>query len=71
MSRFVQPSSGQPLPEFTIWRDERGRWIAHDARGLVGGLFVSRREAVRFALHEANDDPLRVRVVSKSGGLHH
>lgn len=62
MSYFVQALDGRPLPEFTIWRDERGRWIAHETRGLVGGLFVSRKEAVRFALHEAYGDRQRIHV---------
>jgi len=35
--------------EFLIGRDERGFWMARDAEGREGGLFISRDEAVKFA----------------------
>lgn len=71
MSYSLPPPDEQKLPEFTIWNDGRGRWLAHEAGGLVGGWFVRRKEAVRFALHEATGDPQRVHVVPKSAGLRH
>lgn len=56
-------SPGEPMPrEFTICRDRHGHWLAVEAHGLLGGVFVSRKAAERFALHEANDDPARVHV---------
>jgi hypothetical protein len=39
-------------PTFLVGRDRRGRWVARDEKGLCGGLFVSRAEAVKFALFE-------------------
>jgi hypothetical protein len=35
----------------------RGRWIVRDEKGLVGGLFVDRAAAVRFALFESDYVP--------------
>jgi len=37
---------------FLVGKDSRGRWVAQDQRGLCGGLFISRAEAMRFAMFE-------------------
>jgi hypothetical protein len=37
---------------FLIGRNTSGQWVAQDARHLRGGLFVSRAEAIKFALFE-------------------
>ncbi|SRR5258708_2683500 len=39
---------------FTVSRDRRGRWIARELGGTIGGVFVDRRTAIRFALFEAH-----------------
>jgi hypothetical protein len=52
--------------EFTICRDRHSHWLAVEAYGLLGGVFVSRKAAERYALHEADDDPERVHVVPAS-----
>jgi len=44
--------------------DSRGRWVAQDQRGLCGGLFVNRAEAVRFAMRETGRRPQAVILVS-------
>jgi hypothetical protein len=46
-----------------IGRDSRGRWVARDQRGLCGGLFVSRAEAVRYAMFESGREPQAVIMV--------
>jgi hypothetical protein len=37
---------------FRVGRDRYGRWIAVDHEGSCGGIFLGRREAVRFALSQ-------------------
>jgi hypothetical protein len=49
---------------FLIGTDSRGRWVAQDQRGLCGGLFVNRAEAIRFAMRETGRRPQAVVVVS-------
>jgi hypothetical protein len=54
------PSSGLPnrpdahvfssvIPLFFIGRNKNGFWIAREARGRAGGMFLLRRSAYRFA----------------------
>ena len=57
---------GEPLSRFRrflVGRDSCGRWIARDQRGLCGGLFVSRDEAIRFAMFESGCRPQAVIMV--------
>lgn len=49
------PSPRTPL--FLIGRDSGGHWVVQDDRGLCGGLFVSRNEAMKFALFENGRHP--------------
>jgi hypothetical protein len=56
---------------FTICPDGRGHWLAIEAHGLLGGVFVSRKEAERFAMREADDDPKRVHVVTAADIRNH
>ena len=60
-------SSFTPRPvltryHFEIVRNARGYWVAEDEEGLIGGVFRSQRDALRFALFEAGGDSARVRV---------
>lgn len=56
-----RPSSR--FPRFLIGRDSRGRWVVQDQRGLCGGLFVSRVEAIRYAMFESGRQPEAVIMV--------
>jgi hypothetical protein len=40
-----------------IGRDRRGNWIAQEQNGLFGGLFVSRAQAIKYALFENGRHP--------------
>jgi hypothetical protein len=55
-----RPSGGLPsrpdahvfnrvIPLFFIGRNKNGFWIAREARGRAGGMFLLRRSALRFA----------------------
>jgi hypothetical protein len=44
----------QPVDaRFIVTRDHSGRWIVTDRKGHVGGTFVNKVTALRFALEEA------------------
>jgi hypothetical protein len=62
MPYFDSPPRQRVLREFTIRRDQRGRWVASETHGLLGGVFLSCKEALRFALYEADGDLARVHV---------
>jgi hypothetical protein len=48
--------------DFEIVEDASGHWVARDRDGLIGGVFRTRRDALRFALVEADGDRSRVHV---------
>jgi hypothetical protein len=57
-----------PIPvrmpyHFEIAQDSHGHWIARDKDGLIGGVFLTQKDALRFALFEVNGDSVRVQVV--------
>jgi hypothetical protein len=60
-----EPLSGASsrLPRFLIGKDSHGRWVAQDQRGLCGGLFLSRAEAIRYAMFESGRRPQAVIMV--------
>jgi hypothetical protein len=49
------PSPHQNL--ILIGRNRRGNWVAQESHGLFGGLFVSRAQAVKYALFETGHHP--------------
>jgi hypothetical protein len=48
---------------FEIAENGRGYWVAKDQEGLVGGVFRTQKDALRFALFEAAGDSACVRVL--------
>ena len=59
-----------PLPSvcsktslFLIGRDREGHWVVRDLKGLRGGLFVGRSEALKYALFENGNRPQAVVMV--------
>jgi hypothetical protein len=66
-------SSFMPQPiatryHFDIAQNPRGYWVAKDDGGLIGGVFRSRKDAVRFALFEAAGESAHVRVLPADSG---
>ena len=57
----IVPSS-RPL-HFLIGKNSRGNWVVQDERGLCGGLFVDRTQALRFAMFENGNKPQAVVMV--------
>ncbi|HZU91647.1 MAG TPA: hypothetical protein VE993_20510 [Stellaceae bacterium] len=61
MARF-DPRPACAPHHFEIACDARGRWVVRDREGLVGGVFLTRRDAVRFALGEVAGDAAYVHI---------
>jgi len=40
-----------------IGKNRRGDWVAQEQSGLYGGLFVSRAQAIKYALAENGQHP--------------
>ncbi|UXS02419.1 hypothetical protein [Agrobacterium tumefaciens] len=54
---------------FTIGQNENGWWLVCDRLGLVGGLFIDRASAVRFAKDESDGHPEQVGCLPERQGL--
>jgi hypothetical protein len=53
MGQFEPPSTATTSRHlFQIGRNSRGNWVVKDEKGLCGGLFVDRAEALKFAMFE-------------------
>jgi hypothetical protein len=48
---------------FLIGKNSRGNWVVQDQKGLCGGLFVDRTEALKFAMFENGNRPQAVIMV--------
>src|SRR5262245_13117096 len=57
------PSKRRPSPLYLIGRNSRGQWVVREQGGLCGGLFVSRTEAVKYAMYETGRRPQAVIMV--------
>jgi hypothetical protein len=62
--RQVEPPSSSRSSLFLIGQNSRGIWVVQDRRGLRGGLFVDRAEALRFAMFENGNRPQAVIMVA-------
>ena len=70
MSTFA-PRLALAPHHFEIAQDGRGYWVAKDKAGLVGGVFRTQKDALRFALFEVAGDSACVRVIPSDGTLIH
>ncbi|WGD54309.1 hypothetical protein QA641_10625 [Bradyrhizobium sp. CB1650] len=51
--KLVEPPSCSSLSSIVfIGRNRRAQWVAQEQNGLYGGLFVSRAQAIKYALFE-------------------
>ncbi len=64
MSSFAPQPVLSP-PHFEIVENGPGYWVAKDEEGLIGGVFRSQKEALRFALFEVAGDSARVRLLTR------
>ena len=65
----MAPAAFAPAPRhkfvFRIFPDQRGRWCARSDDGLMGGTFVDRESALRFARRESVGMPLLVLALAR------
>ena len=66
MKLVEPPSSSSPSTVVFIGRNGRGQWVAQEQNGLFGGLFVSRAQAVKYALFENGHHPETIVELSRS-----
>ena len=57
MKLVKPPSSHSRSAIIFIGKNRRGQWVAQEQNGLYGGLFVSRAQAVKYALFENGHHP--------------
>ena len=48
---------------FLMGQNSQGNWVVQDRRGMCGGIFVDRTEALRFAMFENGHRPQGVVMV--------
>jgi hypothetical protein len=63
MSSFA-PATVLTLHHFEVRENGRGSWVAKDKEGLIGGVFRTQKDALRFALFEAAGDSSCVKVIA-------
>ena len=65
--KLVEPPScsSAALPLVFIGRNRKGDWVAREQNGLYGGLFVSRAEALKYALFENGHHPETIVELSR------
>lgn len=64
--KLAEPPSPEPSPSaalFLIGKDSHGNWVVQDQKGLYGGLFVDRTEALKFVMFENGNRPQAVVMV--------
>jgi len=58
-------SNSTALPLVFIGRNRDGDWVAQQQNGLYGGLFVTRAQAIKYALFENGHHPEAIVEVSR------
>jgi hypothetical protein len=56
---------GSNCTNYLVGQDQNGQWVVRDKQGLCGGLFISKREAMRYALLETGNRPDHVTIVQE------
>jgi hypothetical protein len=69
MSNFVPTRICLPY-DFDVERNRQGLWIVRDRCGLVGGTFLTRKDALHFALFESGNDGNHVHVSPEAKAAH-
>jgi hypothetical protein len=63
-SEPLSDRSGLSPRRFHVGRNSQGHWVVQDQRGLCGGLFIDRSQAVKFAKFENGNQRQAVIMVS-------
>jgi hypothetical protein len=65
VKRVEPPSCSSTSTIVFIGRNSHGHWVAQQQNGLFGGLFVSRAQAVKYALFENGHHPETIVELSR------
>ena len=65
MKLVEPPSCSSPSAIVFIGKNKCGQWVAQEQSGLYGGLFVSRAQAVKYALFENGHRPETIVELSR------
>jgi len=63
--KVQRPTRLRPGAIVFIGKNSRGKWVAKEQHGLFGGLFISRAQAVKYALFENGHHPETIVEVSR------
>jgi hypothetical protein len=64
--KLVEPPSCSSSSAIVfIGRNSRGNWVAQQQNGLYGGLFVTRAQAIKYALFENGHHPETIVELSR------
>jgi hypothetical protein len=64
--KVVEPPSCSSLSDIVlIGRNGNGQWVAQEQTGLYGGLFISRTQAIKYALSENGRHPETIVELSR------
>ena len=64
--KFVEPPSCSSASTIVfVGKNSCGQWVAQEQNGLYGGLFVSRAQAVKYALFENGHHPETIVELSR------
>lgn len=63
-SRVVPQGPAKPPHSYLVGQDGEGHWVAVEAKGLAGGIFRSRQDAIHFACIETGCRPNEVIVAA-------
>ncbi|XIA67497.1 hypothetical protein ACFIOY_18795 [Bradyrhizobium sp. TZ2] len=64
------PCSSAASSVVFVGRNRRGNWIVRELNGFFGGLFVSRAQALKYALLENGRHPETIFELSSEMELH-
>ena len=65
--KLIEPPSYSSASSIVfIGRNSRGHWVAQEQSGLYGGLFVTRAQAVKYALFENGHRPEAIVELSRA-----
>ncbi|MCK1333252.1 hypothetical protein IVB57_34180 [Bradyrhizobium sp. CW9] len=62
--RDERPSASRRPPVVFVGRNSRGNWVAREQSGIFGGLFLTRAQALKYALAENDHHPEAIVEVS-------
>lgn len=67
MGWAIDQSKFAAIPgRLAVGHDAKGRWVVCDRLGSIGGTFVDRESAIRFARRESDNAPGAVRLAADS-----